>query len=115
MEYLNFRDKISNFTMGMKVIQKKKILAENFLEQFIREIKIQLYLDHPNIIKIYGLFSDENNFYILMELGCDGQLYDIITQGKVLTEEATSIVIHNLLQACHHMHSHNILHRDIKP
>jgi serine/threonine protein kinase len=52
--------------MGMKVIQKTKILSENFLEQFIREIKIQLFLDHPNIIKIYGLFSDEHNFYILM-------------------------------------------------
>jgi hypothetical protein len=32
-----------------------------------------------------------------MELGSDGQLYDLISQGKVLTEEATSIVTKNLL------------------
>jgi serine/threonine protein kinase len=51
------------------------------LIQFIRELKIQTFLDHPNIIHNYGFFSDEENFYTIMELGCDGQLYDLIATG----------------------------------
>jgi serine/threonine protein kinase len=50
-----------------------------------------------------------------MELGCDGQLFDIISKGQTLTEETTSFVIGNLLDALQQMHHHKILHRDIKP
>jgi hypothetical protein len=32
-----------------------------------------------------------------MELGCDGQLFDIISNGQTLSEEVTSFVIGNLL------------------
>lgn len=32
-----------------------------------------------------------------MELGCDGQLYDIISAGTKLSEESTSFIIGNLL------------------
>jgi serine/threonine protein kinase len=50
-----------------------------------------------------------------MELGCDGQLYDIIATGETLSEESTSFIIGNLLEAVSVLHSHTILHRDIKP
>lgn len=50
-----------------------------------------------------------------MELGSDGQLYDVIANGKTLEEESTSFIISNLLNAVHLMHKNKILHRDIKP
>ncbi len=37
------------------------------MEQFIREMKIQLFLNHPNIIKMYGYFDDLSSIYILLE------------------------------------------------
>ncbi|XP_031472782.1 spindle assembly checkpoint kinase [Nymphaea colorata] len=101
--------------VGLKVIEKKRIIRDNFLVQFIRELKIQSFLDHPNIIKVYGYFSDEEHFYIILELGCDGQLFDIISGGQTLSEETTSFIIGNLLDAIALMHKNKILHRDIKP
>ena len=94
---------------------RKKIINENLLVQFIRELKIQTFLDHPNIIKNYGFFHDEEHFYTLMELGADGQLYDLISNGQTLHEESTSFIIGNLLDAISLMHKYKILHRDIKP
>jgi aurora kinase len=76
----------TGFVMAMKVLEKKKIIQDNILEQFIRELKIQAFLNHPNIIDVYGFFHDEHYFYTLLELGCDGQLYNIIAQHKNLTE-----------------------------
>lgn len=64
--------------MALKVIEKKRLRQPNLLEQFIRELKIQFYLNHPGIIQLYGFFDDTENFYQMMELGCDGQLYDKI-------------------------------------
>jgi len=40
------------------VIEKKLLKEEEITEQFIRELKIQMYLNHPNIIKMYGYFDD---------------------------------------------------------
>ncbi len=74
-----------------------------------------MYLDHPNIIKCFGFFEDKTNFYALMELGCDGQLFDIIMNGETLSEESTSFIIGNLLEAVNYLHSFKIIHRDIKP
>ncbi len=64
--------------MAMKVISKKQIIKNNLMNQFIQELKIQTFLNHPNIIKIYSVFADANNFYIVQELGCEGQLYALI-------------------------------------
>ena len=50
-----------------------------------------------------------------MEVGCDGQLYDIISNNKTMSEEATSFIIKELLSTINYMHDHKILHRDIKP
>jgi len=45
------------------------------INQLIREIKIQNFFSHPNIIKLYSFFSDEYKIYLLLELAPDGQLY----------------------------------------
>jgi aurora kinase len=52
--------------VALKVVDKKKIIKDNLLVQFIRELKIQSFLDHPNIIKTYGYFVDEENFYTVL-------------------------------------------------
>ena len=62
------------------------------INQIIREIKIQMYLDHPNLIKLYAHFCDEYNIYLLMELGCDGQLYDLMKQKSKFHEDSVAIV-----------------------
>lgn len=60
------RELWTGMIVGLKVIEKKRIIRDNFMVQFIRELKIQSFLDHPNIIKVYGCFSDEEHFYIIM-------------------------------------------------
>ena len=79
------REITTGFITAMKVVEKKKIIQDNILEQFTRELKIQAFLNHPNIIDLYGFFDDETHFFSLMELGCDGQLYTLISQHKNLT------------------------------
>lgn len=38
-------------------------------DQLLSELKIQTFINHPNILKMYGFFDDTNNIYILLELG----------------------------------------------
>ena len=60
------KEKATGFVCAMKVYKKSQIQADNFIEQFIREIKIQLFLNHPNIIKMFGYFDDLSFIYILL-------------------------------------------------
>ena len=50
---------MSGFVCALKVIEKKVLMEEEIVEQFIRELKIQMFLNHANIIKMYGCFDDK--------------------------------------------------------
>ena len=54
------------------------------LDQFIQELKIQLYLNHPNIVKMYGYFANSQNFYIILEYMEEGSLYSFIKKNRKL-------------------------------
>lgn len=55
-------------------------------DQFLNEIKIQMFLDHPNIVKLYGFFDDALHFYIIMEYMEGGSLFALIKINKKLSE-----------------------------
>ena len=44
----------------------------------IKELKIQSYLSHNHVLKVYSIFCDEKCLYLFMELGSDGQLLDLL-------------------------------------
>ena len=49
-----------------------------------------MFLDHPNIVKLYGFFDDSLHFYIIMEYMEGGSLYSYIKKNKKLSIEETS-------------------------
>lgn len=44
------------------------------------EIDILKNLDHPNIVKLYEVFEDKNNIYLVTELCTGGELFDVILE-----------------------------------
>ena len=69
--------------VAIKKVPKEKV--KYMLDQFINEVKIQLFLDHPNIVKLYGFFDDPSNFYIIMEYMEGGNLFSHIKKNKKIT------------------------------
>lgn len=50
----------------MKQIRKDKIIKEDE-EQMFAEVNILKRLDHPNIVKLYELYQDNKNYYLVTE------------------------------------------------
>jgi len=60
---------------AMKTISKANAqMSMNFVE----EISILKKLDHPNVLRLYEFYQDENNFYLITEY------FDIILYKKIL-------------------------------
>lgn len=112
--YWKFRHIKTGLFFALKRIDKFKI-DRKLVIQLIREIKIQSYLNHPNIVKLYTFFSDERYIYLVMELCYSGELYTFLKKKKRLPEDLTKIILKDTLKALDYMHEREIIHRDLKP
>lgn len=76
------REKNTNLFFAIKKISKFNVKMKNCQELVQTEIKIQYSLNHPNIIKTYGIFDDEDYVYIIMEYLPNKTLYHFIEELK---------------------------------
>jgi serine/threonine protein kinase len=60
------------------------------LPQIRREIRIMYNLNHPYTIKLYNHFEDDTNFYLVMELAPNGNLYNRLHRYKSFDERTTA-------------------------
>lgn len=100
--------------VAIKRIDKTNI-DHKLVIQLIREIKIQKFLNHPNIVKLYTFFSDERYIYLVMELCTSGQLYGFLRKKRKLNEDLAKVILKDTLKALDYMHEREIIHRDLKP
>jgi len=99
---------------AMKAIKKKSVLKEE-QEKLFSEVSILKDLDHPNIVKLYELFQDENYYYLVTEFCTGGELFDRIQAMHSFTEKIAAEYMKQILSAVVYCHSKNIVHRDLKP
>lgn len=68
------------------------------------EIDILKNLDHPNIVRLYEVFEDQRNIYLVTELCTGGELFDEILNRDVFTEKEAASIIKQVLSAISYCH-----------
>ncbi|OMJ87090.1 hypothetical protein SteCoe_11238 [Stentor coeruleus] len=81
----------------------------------LKEIQILKTLDHPNILKCYEIFEDENKYYVATEYCSGGDLFAEILKLKKFTESKAAEIMFQLLSALTYCHEKKVIHRDLKP
>jgi len=81
------REKTTHYICALKVLFKSQLSKAGVEYQLRREIEIQSHLRHPNILRLYGYFYDENRVYLILEYCKNGELY------KVLKKKLRSILL----------------------
>ena len=114
--------KVSHISTGkvyvIKLMNKQNIIRENIIEQINREVAILYKVNHPHIIKLINHFEDEQNVYLIMELGAKGQLLNLLKKySHGLDQPQAAQFMREIISAVKYLHSMDppIIHRDIKP
>ena len=97
-----------------KVIAKSSLVKSRAKQKLISEIKIHKSLHHPQIVAFEHYFEDTENVYILLEICQNQTLNDLLKRRKRLTEIEVQCYIVQLIKALKYLHSHRIIHRDLK-
>ena len=73
------RHLLTDSIRAMKVIKKDAAKFQDDNHDFLKEIQILQELDHPNILKVFEYYIDDNYYYVITEYLAGGELYEQIT------------------------------------
>ena len=101
--------------VAIKVLPKRLSENQEFVDRFYREGRAAAKLNHPNIVAAYDVGEAGGYHYFVMEF-IDGEtVYELLTDGKRVTEELAIDIIRKVARALEHAHTVGLVHRDVKP
>src|SRR5512139_926376 len=100
--------------VAIKVLPPEKITDPQRKARFIQEAKAASALNHPNIITIYDISSDQGHDYIAMEYVAGKTLDQLIPRRGMRLNEALKCAV-QIADALAAAHEAGIVHRDLKP
>ena len=83
-------------------------------ERVEREARAAARLNHPGIVAIYELASDEHDVYLVSELVRGRTLAELVHAGAISDRDVARIGV-ALCEALEHAHARGVIHRDVKP
>jgi len=108
------RNVISDRVEAMKVLLPDLERDPDLANRFMREIKVQASLVHPNIAALHTAFHLNNQLLMLMEYVEGVTLEKGMESGPVPIDQAVDYIA-QVLSALSYAHGRGVVHRDIKP
>jgi serine/threonine-protein kinase len=108
------RHLISDRIEAMKILLPNLDSDPELAERFLREIKVQASLEHPNIASLHTAHRDGNRILMIVEYVEGRSLDSLMKQGRLTIPHAAGCIA-QVLSALAYAHSRGVVHRDIKP
>ncbi len=101
--------------VAVKVLPKRFLEDQNYLDRFKREARAVAALDHPNIVRAFDIDQDGNTHYIVMEYVDGRDLQKMVKQDGPLDPIDAMDFIAQAALGLQHAHEAGLIHRDVKP
>ena len=100
--------------VAIKVLPPEKVADPDRKRRFVQEAKSASALNHPNIVTIYDISSENDTYFIAMEYVQGKALNDLIPRKGLPLNQALKYAI-QIADALTAAHAAGITHRDLKP
>ena len=111
--YLATQESLSRSVVLKILDQVKRNESEDMTQRFLDEGRIIASLHHPNIVTIYDIGLAGDDLYISMEYVEGGDLKQRLLDP--MQPETVLDITAKIASALASAHSHNVIHRDVKP
>uniref|UniRef100_A0A7S4PVE9 Calmodulin n=1 Tax=Alexandrium monilatum TaxID=311494 RepID=A0A7S4PVE9_9DINO len=78
------------------------------------ECEIFLGMDHPHVARLVDVYESEEKLDLVMECMTGGELFKRVSERKRFSEKDGAEATYQMLLAVKYIHTHNVVHRDIK-
>ena len=100
--------------VAIKVLRPALLGDEEHRNRFLQEARSASALNHPAIVTVHDIGTEDGTVYMVMEL-IDGRPLDqAIPRGGLPVSQLLKVGI-QIADACALAHAHQIIHRDLKP
>ena len=108
-----------NRTVAMKVLQPERAHERLVRQRFLAEAQVTGQLDHPNIVPVYELGSDDDGkMFFTMQL-IEGRTFsEFLDSNPPDNDERVEQALEVFFRVCDAIsfaHSRGVVHRDVKP
>ncbi|MBC8171694.1 MAG: protein kinase, partial [Anaerolineae bacterium] len=102
--------------VAIKLLKREVVKYDpDITERFTREGEALRVLNHPNIVKAFGMIVEGNEHYAIMEYVTGGDLKSLLEHEEKLPVKRVLEIALDLADAPTRAHRLKIIHRDIKP
>lgn len=117
------REKSTNKLFAQKQLKKASLVInetneihEKNYQRTLNEKTILEKVNHPNIVKLYYAFQDDDKVYLILEYLDGGELFHHLAQLHFLSEKDASYYIAQIVLALRYLHLNlKVIYRDLKP
>jgi serine/threonine protein kinase len=88
--------------------------SARLLQRVRLEGDLLLALDHPHIVRGYGVMETDSHAFLFMEHAQGGDLLEYLNREGALTETRARLMFRQVVRAVRHLHQRGWVHRDIK-
>jgi serine/threonine protein kinase len=101
--------------LAMKVLFSDVAKDETQAARFKNEIVASYEVNHPNVVRAYDYFRENDMIAYTMEYVSGGDLADRLTEDELLSIDEIVFMLRQMASGVQAIHDAGIIHRDLKP